>query len=208
MHATRSFLLLPLLATAPWFGMGCAPRAHTTPPAGKTTDAAELTASEVAQAVEVTSRDGSVIYRAPRLSSARPVDVRRGGPVVGQNLGVVALGQSGFLFGIRSSSTGQVSHHAAFQSDFVNGTNRFRAVTLPDGTTPKFRVVPSDQKHCQPTCSLVFETLVVDLPEASLRSAITSGLTLSITLDNGTLIKATAPASYVEGYLSAVDARR
>ena len=55
---------------------------------------------------------------------------------------------------------------------------------------------------------MVFESIVVDLPEQALRSVPDTGLQLRIRLDNGHEVLATAPAAYVRGYLLAVDAPR
>jgi hypothetical protein len=169
-------------------------------------DVHDLTAAQVAQAVTVTHRDGDVVYRAPRLSATRQVDVQRGGPVLGANLGAVELGQSGFLFGVRAAGSKAVKHFAAFQSDFVEGANRFASVTLADGSRPSFRTVPSDPRRCEPNCYLTFETLIVELPDAVLRSAPDAGVPVTIVLDNGKRIDVTIPAAYVRGYLQAVDA--
>ena len=165
-----------------------------------------LDAAQVAQAVSVTRREDRVIYRAPRLSATREVDLARGGPVVGANLGEVSLGQSGFLFGVRARGAGTVQHFAVYQSDFVEGENRFASVTLADGSRPSFRTVASDRRGCEPHCYLTFEALVIELPDAVLRSVSDAGLPLTITLDKGTRIDVTIPAAYVRGYLQAVDA--
>jgi hypothetical protein len=164
-----------------------------------------LTAAQVAQAVTVTHRDGNVVYRAPRLSATREVDLRRG-PVVGANLGQIELGQSGFLYGVRAGGSSTVKHFAAFQSDFIEGKNRFASVTLADGSRPSFRTVSSDRRQCDPDCYVTFETLVVDLPESVLRSAPDAGVPVTITLDNGNRIDVTIPAAYARGYLQAIDA--
>jgi hypothetical protein len=166
----------------------------------------ELTAAQVAQAVSVSHREGSVIYRAPRLSATREVDLRRGGPAIGGNLGQVSLGQSGFLFGVRARGSSALQHFAAYQSDFVEGENRFASVTLADGSHPSFRTVPSDRRRCEPDCYLTFEALVIELPDAVLRSAPDAGVPMAITLDNGKRIDVNIPAAYVRGYLQAVDA--
>jgi hypothetical protein len=170
------------------------------------TEVRALTAAQVAQAVSVTHREGNVIYRAPRLSATREVDLRSGGPVIGANLGAVSLGQSGFLFGVRAHGSKAVRHFAGYQSDFVEGENRFASVTLADGSHPSFRTVPSDRRRCEPDCYLTFEALVIELPDAVLRSAPDAGVPMAITLDNGKRIDVTIPAAYVRGYLQAVDA--
>ena len=194
------FLRLASLALA----LGCAEQRPAVRMNG--VEAQGLTAAQVAQAVTVTHRDGNVVYRAPRLSATREVDLRRG-PVVGANLGQIELGQSGFLFGVRTAGSNTVKHFAAFQSDFIEGKNRFASVTLADGSRPSFRTVSSDRRQCEPPdCYMTFETLLVDLPDAVLRSAPDAGVPVTITLDNGNRIDVTIPAAYVRGYLQAIDA--
>ncbi len=166
-----------------------------------------LTASDVSHAVQVTTRDGRTIFRGPTLSVTDTVDLRRGGPGLAVNLGMTTMGRSGFLFGVRQGGGARVDY-VAYQSDFIEGTKRFASVALADGTPLKLRTTPRNQVGCEPTCLLVFETLVVELPEPALRAAVTDGLPLTITLDNGMATTIRVPAVYVQGYLAAVDAPR
>ena len=92
-----------------------------------TTDA--LTPSAIAAQVEIIPRVDDIIYRAPTLRVGRAVNVARSGPVAGANLGTTNLGQSGFLLGIRQRASGALHHFAGYQSDFIEGTNRFQSVT-------------------------------------------------------------------------------
>jgi hypothetical protein len=165
-----------------------------------------LAAAQVAQAVSVNRSDDRIIYRAPLLSSTREVDLRRGGPVLGSNLGEVSLGQSSFLYGVRTHGSTAVQHFAVYGSDLIEGKNRFASVTLADGSRPSFRTVASDRRGCEPNCYATSEALVIALPDAVLRSVPEAGLPVAITLDNGRRIDVTIPAAYVRGYLQAVDA--
>jgi len=171
-------------------------------------DLSQLTPAEVARAVQITTKDGSTIYRAPTLSVSKEVDLRRGGPGLSVNLGTTTMGRMGFLFGVRDGRTAVVKNYAAFHSDFIAGTNRFAAVKLADGTALPIRTTNTPHHKNDPTSYLVFETVVAEVPEAALRSATTNGLMLTVVLDNGTTFAVTAPAAYVQGYLLAVDQPR
>jgi hypothetical protein len=173
----------------------------------QTIDPARLTPADVARQVTVTTRGDATIYRAPTLAAFRELDLSRGGPALGSNLGRVNVGRQGFLFGVRRGS-GAVESYAAFQSNLVEGTGRYVAVTLADGTPLPIRTTKSNEARCEPDCLLVFETVVTQVPEAVLRSVPADGLIIDYRLDNGTVTRATAPAAYVRGYLQAVDAAR
>jgi hypothetical protein len=168
-------------------------------------DVGTLDAAQVAQAVSVNRSDDHVIYRAPLLPGTRDVDLRRGGPVLGSSTGEVSLGQSSFLYGVRTR--GSMQHFAVYGSDLIEGKNRFASVTLADGSRPPFRTVTTDRRGCEPNCP-TSEALVIELQDAVLRSAPEAGLQLTITLDDGRRIDLTMPAAYVRGYLKAVDAAK
>jgi len=185
------------------------PRAEPSPEVrmdGK--EVSTLSAAQVAQAVSVDRTDARTIYRAPLLSATRDVDLRRGGPVLGSNPGEMSIGQSSFLYGVRTRGSGAVQHFVVYGSNLVQGKNRFASVTLADGSRPSFRTVTSDRRGCEPNCYQTSEALVIELPDAVLRSAPDAGLLMTITLDNGKRIDLTIPAAYVRGYLQAVDASR
>jgi hypothetical protein len=133
------------------------------------------------------------------------VDLIHGGPTIGANLGTVKFGRQGFLFGVRKGTHPVVSY-AAFQSNLIEGTGRYAAVTLADGTPLPIRTTKSNQAHCEPDCLLVFETVVVEIPDAVLRATPADGLVIDYHLDNGTITRVTAPSAYIRGYLQAVDA--
>ena len=172
-----------------------------------TIDPAQLTAGDVAREVTVTARGEDTIYRAPTMSAYREVDVSRGGPAFGANLGTVKSGRQGFLFGVRKGS-GPLRTYAAFQSSLIVGTGRYVSVTLADGTPLPIRTARNNAARCEPDCALVFETVVVEIPDAALRTAAADGLAIDYHLDKGPITRATAPASYVRGYLEAVEAPR
>lgn len=172
----------------------------------ETTTSAALTASAVASQVDVIPREQDVLYRAPTLRVGKAVNVRRSGPVAGANLGATDLGQSGFLLGIQKRGSTTVQHFAGYHSDFIEGTNRFRSVRTADGQALKFSLASAEQDPCPGGCKLTFQTLMIDVPDALLRSVPESGLSVILTLDNGHEVTITAPAAYVQGYLQAIAA--
>jgi len=172
---------------------------------GQTVDPARLDAGDVARQVTVTSRGESTIYHAPTLASFRDADLSAGGPALGRNMGTVRVGRQGFLFGVRKGGQPVVSY-VAFQSNLVEGTGRYVAVTLADGTPLPIRTTKSGQAHCEPDCLLVFETVVAEVPDAVLRAVPTDGLPILYRLDNGTVVRVAVPSAYVRGYLQAIDA--
>jgi hypothetical protein len=187
---------------------GCGgPPSRTVRLGGQTIDPDTLTAAEVARETSVTTRGEDTIYRAPTLSSYREVEIGRGGPTLGANMGMVHVGRQGFLFGVGRGRQ-PVASYVAFQSNLVEGTGRYVAVTLVDGTSLPIRTTRSNQARCEPDCLLVFETVVVEVPDAVLRATPGEGLLLDYRLDNGTVTRATVPAAYVRGYLQAVAAAR
>jgi hypothetical protein len=171
---------------------------------GQTVNPERLEPADVARQVTVTSRGDDTIYYAPTLASFRDADLRAGGPAVGRNLGTVRVGRQGFLFGVRKGAQPVVSY-VAFQSNLIEGTGRYVAVTLADGTPLPIRTMKSGQTHCEPDCLLVFETVVAELPDAVLRAVPAEGLTLVYRLDNGAVARVVVPSAYVRGYLQAID---
>jgi hypothetical protein len=199
-HVHAAAALAVVLALA---GCGGAPERQVRL-GGQTIDPGHLAPADVAREVTVTTRADDTIYRAPTLSSYSEVDVTRGGPVVGRNLGSGKVGRQGFLFGVRKGN-GPVTSYAAFQSNLVEGTGRYVAVTLGDGTPLPIRTTKAGRTRCEPDCLLVFETVVVEMPDAALRAVPVDGLVIDYRLDNGNVTRATVPAAYVRGYLQAVD---
>ena len=59
---------------------------------------------------------------------------------------------------------------------------------------------------CIPNCFPVIEALIVDLPDATLRSLVPGGLRLLISIDTGQVIQIGGSGVYLDGYLQAVDA--
>jgi len=171
---------------------------------GQTVDPARLTSDDVARQVSVTSRGENTIYHAPTLASFRDADLSAGGPALGRNMGTVKVGRQGFLFGVRKGSQPVVSY-VAFQSNVVEGTGRYVAVTLADGTPLPIRTTKSGQAHCEPDCLLVFETVVAEVPDAVLRAVPAEGLPIVYRLDNGAVARVTVPSAYVRGYLQVID---
>jgi hypothetical protein len=171
---------------------------------GETVDPARLAPTDVARQVTVTARGDDTIYHAPTLASFRDADLSAGGPALGRNMGTVKVGRQGFLFGVRKGSQPVVSY-VAFQSNLVEGTGRYAAVTLSDGTPLPIRTTKSGQAKCEPDCLLVFETVVAEIPDAVLRAVPDAGLPIVYRLDNGATAHVTVPAAYVRGYLQAVD---
>jgi hypothetical protein len=203
----RALLALALLLTA------CAQRSPSpaTPSGnvsmgGEPIQLATLTPAEVAAKVQVTDRAKDVVVRAPTLSVTNTTDLRGSVPGVGVNIGRVTLGRFGFLFGVKSKHDATVRSFAVFQSDFVEGKNRFAKARLGDGTNIPFKVAASNRGQCKEDCYLVFESIVLDLPDAALRHVTDDGLKLVLTLDNGYEIPVQVPAAYVRGYLQALDA--
>jgi len=167
---------------------------------------APLSADEVARSVQVLTKDDATVFRAPTLRASNSLDLTRGGPLLGGNLGTVEMAQSGFLYGVEKQ--GVVKHYGSFQSDFVRGTNRFKSVALANGHPLSFRVMATNRSHCGEDCYIVFESISVEIPDETLRAATDSGLQLSITLDNGYVMPVNVPAAYLRGYLQAVDSHR
>ena len=205
MKANPSFvwIVTPLLAAACSAQVANAPRPET---GAAQSPSSTMSVDEVAHSVQIQTKGDATIFRAPSLRASESLDLRRGGPLLGGNLGTVELARVGFLYGIEKQ--GVVTHYGSFQSDFVTGTDRFKSVALADGRSLPFRVVATNRGHCGADCYLIFESISVQIPEEALRSVPDSGLQLSITLDNGYVMPANAPAAYVRGYLQAVDSHR
>jgi hypothetical protein len=165
-----------------------------------------LTASQVAERVRVVVRERDIVYRAPNLSSSASLDLHRGGPAFGSGFQAVDVGQLGFLVGVRDKKTKAIRHVGFFQSDFVEGTDRYESIALAaDGRELRFRVASTNRGGCQQDCLLVYEAIEVELPDDALRKVSDDGLAFRVRLDNGHEFTVRAPAAYVRGYLTAVD---
>jgi len=201
----RSILVVALLAAL----AGCSTNGREqTLLAGHPVDTAAISAAQVEGDTRVLERGEFVVYQGPVLSLVRHVDLRRGGPVMGSGLGQVDVARSGYLFAERRVDGSEIAYFVAFQWDLVGGENRYAKVALADGTELRFRTATARPDPCVPNCLPISQTVIADLPEAALRAAATSGLQLTMTLDNGHSFPVGAPAAYVTGFLAAVDAQR
>ena len=174
---------------------------------GRAVDLHELTAAEVASAVQIAPRGDAVVFQAPPIQTTKLIDLHRAGAEMGVTLGTVERVRFGYLFGVLDRSTGTMKDYALFQSNFVTGNDRYTSVSLPGGHPLEFTVSRAPDP-CVPACFPTMEALIVSLPEPVLRASQTDGLTLTITLDTGETITAKGIPAYVQGYLQAVDAYR
>ncbi|MGD9762313.1 MAG: hypothetical protein AB7V27_01170 [Candidatus Binatia bacterium] len=204
MSPGRSALAFALVALA-----ACAPRYEQkqTMIAGQARDLRQVTPDEVARAVQVTFREGEVVFQAPPIESSKIIDLSAAGKEVGLKLGKVERIRIGYLFGVLDRQSGALEHFVLFQSNFIQGATQYASVTLSDGTALPFTVarVPDP---CVPNCFPVTYGLVAEIQDAALRAQETAGLPLTITLDNGSMIRTDGQPAYVAGYLQAVDAYR
>ncbi|MGH7790595.1 MAG: hypothetical protein ACRERC_27285 [Candidatus Binatia bacterium] len=184
----------------------CAPK----PPAAQTyiggqpIDPQELTAAEVARAVRISPRGVDVFFQAPPIQATKVIDLRRAGQEIGVNLGEVERVRYGYLFGVLNRANGEMKHYLLFQSNFVEGHDRYAAVNLPDGRPLTFSLSRA-QDPCVPNCFPVLEALIVALPPDVVRAGAATGLPLTITLTDGETIATRGIPAYVQGYLQAVD---
>ncbi len=174
---------------------------------GQPVDLRELSADEVARAVQITPRADDVLFQAPPVQISKVIDLQQAGKEMGLQLGHVERVRYGYLFGVRNRLTGVTTHYILFQSNFVTGSDRYTSVSLPDGQPLQF-TVSRPEDPCVPNCFPVIEALIVEIPEDVLRANRASGLPLTITLDNGETIKTKGMPPYVQGYLQAVDGYR
>jgi hypothetical protein len=191
-------------------GAGCASRSAPAPApvavtvGGQAVNLQELTPADVAREVQVVPRGQQVFFQAPPIQTTKVIDLHRAGQELGISLGKVERIRFGYLFGVLDRSTGTMKHYVLFQSNFVEGANRYASVTVPDGRELTFTVSRAPDP-CVPNCFPVIEALIVEVPEDALRASASTGLVLFITLDNGTLIKTSGLPAYVQGYLQVVD---
>jgi hypothetical protein len=175
--------------------------------AGQPVDLHELTPEEVARAVAITSRGDDVFFQAPPIQTSKIVDLHRAGKEMGISLGKVERVRFGYLFGVLNRQTSAIKHYVLFQSNFITGSDRYTAVSLPGGHPLPFTVSRAEDP-CVPNCFPVVEALIVSIPDDVLRANQATGLPLTITLDSGDTITLTGAPAYVQGYLQAVDAYR
>lgn len=196
----RWIAVLPLLAIA------CASKA----PAPQTTlggvpvDTSTLTAADIARQVKVTPRGHQVLFQAPPIQSTQIVDLSAAGKQLGIKLGDVEQIRFGYLFGVLDLPSGATQHYLLFQSNFIEGHDRYKAVTLADGTPLRFTVTRTPDP-CIPNCFPVIEALIVELPDAILRARVPTGLRLLIAIDTGQVVQVGGSGVYLAGYLQAVD---
>lgn len=192
---------------AAMISIGCSPRDSQTYVGGQPINLHELTAGEVAREVRITPRGDDVFFQAPPIQTSKIIDLHSAGKELGLTLGKVERLRFGYLFGVLNRPTGTMKHYVLFESNFVTGTNRYASVTPPDGQSLPFSISRAPDP-CIPNCFPVMEALIVTIPEPVLRANLTTGLPLTITLDNGEHISTTGAPAYVQGYVQAVDAYR
>jgi hypothetical protein len=205
-----------MIDRAPWrmlvvalLCVGCSSRQPTSQVSlgGRPVDLQELTADQVAGAVQITPRGDEVFFHAPPIQTTKLIDLHRAGEEIGVSLGKVERVRLGSLFGVLNRSTGAMKDYALFESNFITDSDRYTSVSLPGGHPLEFTVsrVPD---QCVPNCFPAVEALIVSIPDRVLRDSRTAGLTLTITLDSGDAITVKGIPAYVQGYLQAVDAYR
>lgn len=199
----RLRLLVPLLVLA---GCGAGDRTQVML-AGTPVDPRAVTAADVQREVQVVPRGDRISFQAPPIETIRDIDLREAGKEMGLKLGTVQRIRFGYLFGVLDRPSGELRHYLLFQSNFIEGHDRYVNVALRDGTPLPFTVsrVPDP---CVPNCFPVIEALVVDMPDAVLRVQATSGFELDVTLDTAQVIRLAGSGAYVSGYLAAIDAER
>lgn len=187
---------------------GCSARpAAQTYLGGQSVELDALTAAAVAAAVRVTVREQDVLFQAPALQTTKLIDLRRAGQEIGVPLGEVERVRIGALSGILERSSGALQHYLLFQTNFVIGSNRYRAVALADGQPLDFTLSRAPDP-CVPSCFPDIEAVIVAVPDPVLRANAASGLALTITLVSGDVITVKGIPAYVQGYLDAVDRYR
>ncbi|MEO8604891.1 MAG: hypothetical protein ABI629_20155, partial [bacterium] len=174
---------------------------------GQTFGLQELTAAEVAAEVRITPRAGDIFFQAPPIQATKRINLHSAGKEMGLSLGTVDRVRMGYLFGTRERASGALKHALLFQSNFVEGSDRYVSAALTDGTPLQFTVTRAPDP-CIPNCYPVIEALIIAVPDATLRAQQTSGLPLLITLDSGQVIHTIGLPAYVQGYLAAVDRYR
>lgn len=187
--------------------VACAPKtpAPQTTLGGVPIDPSTITAAEVAAQVKVTPRGNQVFFQAPPIQSTQIVDLSAAGKELGIKLGDVEQIRFGYLFGVLDLPSGQMQHYLLFQSNFIEGHDRYKAVTLADGTPLRFTVTRTPDP-CIPNCFPVIEALIVELPDPTLRSLVPTGLRLLISIDTGQVIQIGGSGVYLQGYLQVIAA--
>jgi len=185
----------------------CAPKTKgpETTLGGVPIDPASLTAAEVARQVRVTPRGDQVFFQAPPIQSTQIIDLSAAGKELGLQLGDVEQIRFGYLFGVLDRPSRRLQHYLLFQSNFVEGHDRYKAVTLADGAPLRFTVTRTPDP-CIPNCFPVIEALIVELPDPTLRALHSTGLRLLITIDTGQVIQVGGSGAYLDGYLQVIDA--
>jgi hypothetical protein len=187
--------------------VACTPKtpAPQTTLGGVPIDPSSITAADVARQVQVTPRGNQVFFQAPPILSTEIIDLRAAGKELGIKLGDVEQVRFGYLFGVLDLPSRRLQHYLLFQSNFIEGHDRYKAVTLADGTPLRFTVTRTPDP-CIPNCFPVIEALIVELPDPTLRSLVPAGLRLLISIDTGQVIQIGGSGVYLDGYLQAVDA--
>jgi hypothetical protein len=170
---------------------------------GVPVDPSALTAADVARQVQVTPRGNQVLFQAPPIQSTQIVDLSAAGKQLGIKLGDVEQVRFGYLFGVLDVPSGRMQHYLLFQSNFIEGHDRYQAVTLADGAPLRFTVSRTPDP-CVPNCFPVIEALIVELPDPTLRSLAPTGLRLLISIDTGQVIQIAGSGVYLNGYLQAI----
>jgi len=167
----------------------------------------QLDAEWVRQRTVVTRRGDDLVFIAPELRLDQIVDPVHGGAPREGELGLHSI-QSGYLFA-EWGKGGTTHYYAVFQWNLVRGRSRYARVALPDGRALRFNTgstEPSDRGAASDFP--IIDTLIVEIPEESLRLVPPSGLRLTITLDNGVSFAVVPPQGYVRGFTRAVDIGR
>lgn len=196
----RRWIAVLLLLTA------CTPKTPATQMTmgGVSVDPTSLTAAEVAAQVRITPRGNQVFFQAPPIQSTQIIDLSAAGKELGIKLGDVEQIRYGYLFGVLDLPSKRTQHYLLFQSNFIEGHDRYKAVSLADGTPLRFTVTRTPDP-CIPNCFPVIEALIVELPDETLRALVPTGLRLLISIDTGQVIQIGGTGVYIAGYLQAVD---
>lgn len=167
----------------------------------------QLRAEDVAALVHVRRGEEAWRFRAPTIDVLEEMDLRRLGPLLGGGLGHAQSTRRGHLEGRWDRKTGDLQHHGVYQSDRIPGEHRYTAVRREDGTQLSFQMTSHRPDPCVPDCDVIYESLVIELPDLLLRGT-PADLVLLVTLDTGHEFPVRVPAAYLRGYLEAVDAAR
>lgn len=163
----------------------------------------QLDAEWVRARSTTTRRGDKLLFIAPVLRREQIVDPQSGGAPGEGEIGLHSV-LSGYLLAEQGEHD-RIKYYAVFQWNLIQGRNRYAGVTLPDGRPLPFRA-GSTELPTQGVASdfALIDTLIVELPEQSLRLVPPSGLRLTILLDSGASFQVTPPQAYVRGFLRAV----